>query len=107
MALSNLSGAISNHWRSDVASDLRKPSARPQERPPRPRGAHAAARSVRFRAPSPAVAGPYPALAAVAALRLASVRVAAAGLCAAAVVAVVVPLAILQIPDAIAWSLSP
>jgi hypothetical protein len=34
-----------------------------------------------------------------------TVRAAATGLCAAAVVAVAVPLAVLQIPDAIAWSL--
>jgi hypothetical protein len=39
--------------------------------------------------------------------RAAVVRSAAAGLCAAAIVATVIPLVVLQIPDAIAWSLPP
>jgi len=39
--------------------------------------------------------------------RAAAVRSAAAALCAAAIVATVVPLVVLQIPDAIAWSLPP
>src|SRR6266699_1604110 len=39
--------------------------------------------------------------------RAAAVRSAAASLCALAIVATVVPLAVIQIPDAIAWSLPP
>jgi hypothetical protein len=64
-----------------VATDLGKASAGTQERTPRPRGAHASARAAT------------------------STRTAAASLCGVALVAVVVPLAVLQIPDAIAWSL--
>ena len=79
-----------------MATDLGKPSAGPQERVPRPRGAHAAVKGRPAAAPtSPAVRVP----------RCAVPRTSAAGLCAAALVAVVVPLAVLQIPDAIAWSL--
>jgi hypothetical protein len=80
----------------DVAADLGKPSAGPQERLPRPRGAHAAVKGRPTVAPaSPAVRAPRPA----------TLRATPAGLCAAALVAAVVPLAVLQIPDAIAWSL--
>ena len=81
-----------------MAADLGKPSAEPQERVPRPRGAHAAVKGRPATAPaSPAVRVRLPA----------AVRANAAGLCAAALVAAVVPLAVLQIPDAIAWSLPP
>jgi hypothetical protein len=84
-----------------VATDLGQPSAGPQERVPRPRGAHAAVKgrppatlaSRVVRAPRPAPPRPAP------------YRTSVAGLCAAVLVAVVVPLAVLQIPDAIAWSL--
>jgi len=94
----------------DVATDLGKPSAGPQERVPRPRGAHAAVKgrprppaapaspaapAPRRAAPTPRPDPPRPLLP----------RPAATGLCAAALVAAVVPLAILQIPDAIAWSI--
>jgi hypothetical protein len=90
-----------------LATDLGKPSAGPQERVPRPRGAHAAVKG-RPATPRPATPGPAaPRLATPrpATPRPASVRATAAGLCAAALVAAVVPLAVLQIPDAIAWSL--
>lgn len=79
-----------------MATDLGKPSAGPQERVPRPRGAHAAVKGRPAAAlASPAVRVPLPAV----------LRANAAGLCAAALVTAVVPLAVLQIPDAIAWSL--
>jgi hypothetical protein len=86
-----------------VATDLGKPSTEPQERAPRPRGAHAASKgrpaASRVSKARPAAApGPAPA-------RRVVLRPTAAGLCAAALVAMVVPLAVLQIPDAIAWSL--
>lgn len=93
-----------------MAADLGKPSAGPQERVPRPRGAHAAVKGRPPAAPaSPAPrralparrpATPRPALP-----RPLLSRATAAGLCSAALVAAVVPLAVLQIPDAIAWSL--
>ncbi|HJY71951.1 MAG TPA: hypothetical protein VJ347_09250, partial [Streptosporangiaceae bacterium] len=84
-----------------MATDLGQPSAGPQEPVPRPRGAHAAVKgrppatlaSRVVRAPRPAPPRPAP------------YRTSVAGLCAAVLVAVVVPLAVLQIPDAIAWSL--
>jgi hypothetical protein len=142
-----------------VARNLGRASAQPEERWPRPRGAHAAAKTGRFRRGVPAPAPEFPAAVpqprdamaasdpaaenrarlsrsrrqpepappaaisppAVTSLRSArcailarststapstsTARSAAAALCAAAVIAVVVPLADLQIPDAIAWSL--
>ncbi len=115
-----------------MATDLGKPSAGPQERLPRPRGAHAAVKGrprppatpVTSTAPTALTAPTAPASPAPrrSALRRASParhpaaprpalprpllpRPTATGLCAAALVAAVVPLAILQIPDAIAWSL--
>ena len=126
-----------------MAADLGKPSAGPQERVPRPRGAHAAVKG-RPRPPAaPAAPAPRPAAPAAPASpaprpaapaapaspaspaprpaapaphraspprrpalpRPLLPRATATGLCAAALVAAVVPLAILQIPDAIAWSL--
>ncbi len=102
-----------------MAADLGKPPTGPEGRAPRPRGAHAAAKSGRFRRGASAPARPIspasvpapcqiPAISeprkALRALRPTAPRVSAAGLCAAALVAAVVPLAIAQIPDAIAWS---
>ena len=115
-----------------MAADLGKPSAGPQERVPRPRGAHAAVKgrprppaapaprpaapAPRPAAPAPRPAAPAPRPAAPAPHRASPPRrpvlprpllprATATGLCAVALVAAVVPLAILQIPDAIAWSL--
>jgi hypothetical protein len=125
IALSNIKNAISDHWRLDVATDLGKPSAGPQQRVPRPRGAHAAAKGRPAAAPAakgrpaaasaskgrPVAAPASPVVRAPRAPRRpvpprpALPRPTAAGLCAAALVAAVVPLAVLQIPDAIAWSL--
>jgi hypothetical protein len=101
-----------------VATDLGKPSTEPQERVSRPRGAHAAVKGRPAAFPAskgrpaaskgrpaatpasstPGAPGPAPA-------RRVLSRLTAAGLCAAALVATVIPLAVLQIPDAIAWSL--
>jgi hypothetical protein len=77
-----------------VAADPGKASAGPGERGPRPRGAHAAAKSGPFRPAAPRAPAPGPASGLT--------RATAANLCMAALVAAVVPLAILQIPDAIA-----
>jgi hypothetical protein len=101
-----------------VATDLGKPSTEPQEHAPRPRGAHAASKGrpaasltskprpaaapaapASPASPAPRAPGPAPAR------RVLPGPAAAVGLCAAVLVAAVVPLAVLQIPDAIAWSL--
>ena len=100
-----------------MAADLGKASAGPGERAPRPRGAHAAAKSgglfqapartAPHRTPARAAAHQVAAAASTPARATAAstpARATAASLCAAALVAVVVPLAVLQIPDAIAWS---
>src|SRR5580704_7858663 len=111
IALSNIKNAISDHWRLDVATDLGKPSTEPQECAPRPRGAHAASKrrpaaSHAIKGPPPAApASPAPRAPGPAPARRVEPQPTAAGLCAAALVAAVVPLAVLQIPDAIAWSL--
>jgi len=76
-----------------VTTDLGKSSARANDAVPRPRGgAHAATKTERG---------------ALARQPAAAVRSAAAGVCAVAIVATVIPLVVLQIPDAIAWSLPP
>ena len=76
-----------------MTTDLGKSSARANDAVPRPRGgAHAATKTERG---------------ALARQPAAAVRSAAAGVCAVAIVATVIPLVVLQIPDAIAWSLPP
>ena len=101
-----------------MATDLGKASAGPGERVLRPRGAHAAAKSGRgARHTARDTTGGLralhalfrpdrvPAPPAVSTVHPAPARTAVASVCAVALVAVVVPLAVLQIPDAIAWSL--
>ena len=97
-----------------MATDLGTPPTGPEGRAPRPRGAHAAAKSGRFRPAQPISPASVPASREIPAIsklrkvlrapRPTAPRVSAAGLCAAALVAAVVPLAIAQIPNAIAWS---
>ena len=57
--------------------------------------------------PAVAPAGPAAGSADLARRAAAAVRSGSASLCALAIVATVVPLAVAQIPDAIAWSLPP
>jgi len=118
-----------------VTTDLGKGPARTNDAVPRQRGgAHAAAKTSPFRrksGPAPAhrspaepvtappggavpLAAPLPSPLTVAPRSAgitppsaAAVRSAAAVLCAVAIVATVIPLVVLQIPDAIAWSLPP
>jgi hypothetical protein len=77
---------------------------------PRPRGAHAAVKSGRGHAAAQTAAGPTSAglpgaaRSSSAARSLSTTRSAVADLAAAMVVTVVVPLALLQLPDAIAWA---
>jgi hypothetical protein len=85
-----------------VATDLGKASARQDEGVPRPRGgAHSASKDVRLRrgasgpVPPPVIPSP----------RRTVPGGTAAGLAAAAVVVTVIPLVLVQVPDAIAWSL--
>ncbi len=118
-----------------MTTDLGKGPARTNDAVPRQRGgAHAAAKTSPFRrksGPAPAhrspaepvtappggavpLAAPLPSPLTVAPRSAgitppsaAAVRSAAAVLCAVAIVATVIPLVVLQIPDAIAWSLPP
>ena len=131
IALSNLKSAISNHWetwtwprtwasrrrgrrnayraRAAPTRPSRAKTARgpPPHRPPparpHPRRASATPRPANPRPEKPPAALPPRALSHGRAPP--AVRATVAGLCAAALVAAVVPLAVLQIPGAIAWSL--
>jgi MFS family permease len=80
-----------------VTTDLRREPVRPDIVVPRPRGAHAAVRQGRPRE-APAEPG---------AARTRRLRSAAADVAAVGIVAVVVPLALLQLPDAIADAIPP
>ena len=99
-----------------MTTELGQRQTRTRDAWPRQRGgAHAASKTSRFRrtsasAPQSAQAPQSPNVLwhtnnrAPAPLRVAAMRSAAAGLCAAAIVATVIPLVVLQVPDAIGWS---
>jgi len=110
-----------------VTTELRPTPTRANGVMPRPPGAHAAVKSGRLRsslavaaAPAKSTAPPKPpkpakaakaatpaSTAALAATAATSARSAAADFAAALVAAAVVPLALLQLPDAIAWAIPP